>query len=70
MKKSITIKWDSGKWQYIAIGLNESDTVILNDLLSSAESNDSAFIKARAYEQSVENRKRCNADLGAFSHSL
>ena len=70
MKTPITVKWSAKRWQYVAIGLNEQDTEILNDLLSLAESNDSALIKARAYEQSLANSERCNSDLIALVDSL
>ena len=69
-RNPVSIKWDSDKWQYVVNGLNSTDTETLNDLLSVAESDDAAIIKANNYVQGIRNRALCNPSLSAFVESL
>ena len=66
----VSIKWDSDQWQYVATGLDKTDTETLNDLLKASESDDSAVIIANCYIQRIRNSALCNHSLVAFVNSL
>jgi uncharacterized protein YciU (UPF0263 family) len=66
----VNIQWDSDQWQYVVIGLNETDTETLNDLLQVSESDDSAVIIANSYIQRLRNNALCNPSLLSFVNSL
>jgi len=66
----VNIQWDSDQWQYVVIGLNETDTETLNDLLQVSESDDSAVIIANSYIQRLRNNSLCNPSLLSFVNSL
>ena len=66
----VSIKWDSGQWQYVVTGLDKTDTKTLNDLLKVSESDDSAVIIANSYIQRIRNNALCNPYLLSFVNSL